>query len=167
MKKQRLQQNFTEDQLQDIFFNMKRVEIEFNTWNEEKLKNLTKAIYKCGYSWDEQYKDAGFFHPKNGLILNFKGLHYYTPKTIIDTYNRTWSKNTLEREKQRERKTKSFKSCLLVPLSFLSLFFVDFKYALIIISLFFIRFIYYAVRSYADEKKNMRVKLNEAHKNEP
>ena len=151
-----MRQNFTEDQLKDIFFHMKRIEPGFNNWSEEKLKNLTEAIYKCGYFWDEQDKDIGFFHPKNELILNFKGLHYYTPETIIDTYNRVWSKDTKERAKQRERRSKSFKSCLLLLLSFLCLFFVDLKYGVIIILLFLIRFIYYAVRSYADEKRNLR-----------
>ena len=120
---------------------MKRIEPGFNNWSEEKLKNLTEAIYKCGYIWDEQDKDIGFFHPKNELILNFKGLHYYTPETIIDTYNRVWSKDTKERAKQRERRSKSFKSCLLLLLSFLCLFFVDLKYGVIIILLFLIRFI--------------------------
>ena len=134
---------------------MKRIEPGFNNWSEEKLKNLTEAIYKCGYIWDEQDKDIGFFHPKNELILNFKGLHYYTPETIIDTYNRVWSKDNQERARQRELKSKSFKSCLLLLLSFFCLFFVDLKYGVIIILLFFIRFIYYAISSYAHEKRNL------------
>ena len=126
---------------------MKRIEPEFNNWGEEKLKNLTKAIYKCGYTWEEQDKDVGFYHPKNKLILNFKGLHHYTPETIIKTYNRVWSKDTVEMKIKGEMKVKSFKSFWLWIISFLSLFLIDFKYAVIIISLLFIRFIYYVVKS--------------------
>ena len=142
-----MQENFTENQLEDIFFNMKRIEPEFNNWGEEKLKNLTKAIYKCGYTWLEKDKDIGFFNPKNKLILNFKGLQYYTPETIIDTYNSVWSKDTLEETIKRENRVRSIKGFFLWIISLLSLFFIDFKYAVIIISLLFIRFIYYAVKS--------------------
>ena len=75
-----MKENFTEDQLQDIFYNMKKIEPAFNNWNQEQLRNLTQAIFKCGYSFMQQDKDIGFFHPKNQLILNFKGLS--TPTTL-------------------------------------------------------------------------------------
>lgn len=139
-----MEENFTKDQLQSILFNMKIIEPAFNNWTDLKLKNLTRAIYKCGYSWDEQDKDIGFFHPKNKLILNFKGLHYYTPESIIDTYNRVWSKDSVEKKIEGKLRVKSF---WLWIISFLSLFFIDFIYAVFIISLLFIRFIYYAVKS--------------------
>ena len=142
-----MEENFTKDQLQSILFNMKIIEPAFNNWTDLKLKKLTRAIYKCGYSWDEQDKDIGFFHPKNKLILNFKGLHYYTPESIIDTYNRVWSKDSVEKKIEGKLRVKSFKSFWLWIISFLSLFFIDFIYAVFIISLLFIRFIYYAVKS--------------------
>ena len=142
-----MKENFTEDQLQDIFYNMKKIEPAFNNWNQEQLRNLTQAIFKCGYSFMQQDKDIGFFHPKNQLILNFKGLHYYTPETIIDTYKRVWSKDSLGNKIKGELKVKVFKSMLLWLFSFSILFFVDFKYAVYLILLLFIRFIYFIIKS--------------------
>lgn len=142
-----MEDNFTEDQLQDIFFNMRRIEPAFYNWSDEKLKNLTKAIYKCGYSWTQQDKDVGFFHPTNELILNFKGLYFYTPESIIDKYNTVWSKESIETKNREERRVKSMKSLWLWIISFSSLFFVDRRYAVFIILPLFYRFLYYATKS--------------------
>jgi hypothetical protein len=143
-----METNFNEKQLHDIFFNMKRIEPAFNNWNDDELRNLTKAIYGCGYTWNQQDKDVGFFHPKNELILNFKGLHLYTPESIIEIYASTWSKDSAEKKMRGELRIKSFKSFWLWIISFSLLFFVDFKYAIFVILPLFIRFLYYTIKEY-------------------
>ena len=45
-----MEDNFNEEELQDIFFNMKRIEPAFNNWSEQKLRKLTQAVYECGYT---------------------------------------------------------------------------------------------------------------------
>ena len=140
-------ENFDEEQLQDIFFNMKRIEPAFDNWSEHELRKLTQAVYKCGYTWTQQDKDVGFFHPKNELILNFKGLHFYNPESIIKTYHTSWSKDSVEKKIGGELRVKSFKSFCLWIFSFLLLFFIDLKYAVFIISPLFIRFLYYTIKS--------------------
>ena len=140
-------ENFDEEQLQDIFFNMKRIEPAFNNWSEHELRKLVQAVYECGYAWTQRDKNIGFFHPKNELILNFKGLHFYTPESIIEIYRTTWSKDSVNKQIRGELKVKSFKSFWLWIFSFSLLFFIDIKYAVFIISPLFIRFIYYTIKS--------------------
>ena len=145
-----MKDNFNEEQLQDIFFNMKKIEPAFTNWSEHELRKLTQAIYECGYTWTQQDKDVGFFHPKNELILNFKGLHYYTPESIIRTYHNVWSKDSVEGMIGKEQKTKSRlkeeRSFWLWILSFLLLFFIDTEYAAFVITLLFLRYVYYSIK---------------------
>jgi hypothetical protein len=141
-----MKDNFDEDQLQDIFFNMKRIEPAFNLWSEDELRMLAKAVFDCGYTWAQQDKDVGFFHPKNELILNFKGLHLYTPESIKKTYEATWSKDSADNQKRKKLKMKSFKSFWLWIFSFALLILIDFKNAAIIISFLFFRFIYHTLK---------------------
>ena len=142
-----MKDNFEKEELNDIFYNMKRVEPAFKNWSEIDLINLTKAIYKCGYVWEQQDKEVGFFHPKNELILNFKGLHLYNPESIIRTYDTVWSKDSAEKQKIKALRMKSFKSFWTWIFSFLLLLVFDLKYAGSIIFLLFIRFIYYSLSS--------------------
>ena len=142
-----MKENFAEDELRDILFNMKRIEPAFNLWSEDDLIKLIQAVYKCGYIWTQKDKDVGFFHPKNELILNFKGLHFYTPESIIETYNTVWSKDSVKNHIRKELKVKSLKSCLLWIISFSLLLFIDAKYAVYVISALFLRFIYFTIRS--------------------
>ena len=130
---------------------MKRIEPAFNNWSEKELRQLTQAVYECGYTWTRQDKDVGFFHPKNELILNFKGLHYYTPESIVKTYHTTWSKDSVEKKMRGELRVKSFKSFWLWIFSFSLLFFIEIKYAAFIIFPLFMRFMYYTVKSYRNK----------------
>jgi hypothetical protein len=146
-----MKENFDDEELKDIFYHMKRVEPAFNYWSENELNNLTQAIYKCGYIWERQDKDVGFFHPKNELILNFKGLHLYSPDSILSTYESIWSKDNIEKKKNKQLRMKRFKSFWIWIFSFLLLFFIDIKYACSIIFLLFVRFIYYSLSSSLDK----------------
>lgn len=80
-----MEKNFTDKEIKDIICNIKRVEPNFENWSDEKLRDLIHAVYKCGYRWEQQDKDIGFYHPLSQLILNFKGLDIYSPDQIIDS----------------------------------------------------------------------------------
>lgn len=142
-----MKENFPEDQLQDIFYNMRRVEPTFNFKSDDELRTLTEAIYKCGYTWSQQDRDIGFYHPDSKLILNFKGLHRYSPESIIRIYNSTWSKDSFDKQTKRKNRVKIFRSFWLWVFSFTLLFFVDIKYARIIIPILFVRFLYLTIKA--------------------
>jgi len=141
-----MRENFNETELKEIISLMKSVEPAFKYWRKEKLINLTRAIYKCGYTWDDSCKDLGFLHPKNNLVLNFKGLHHYNPDSIIDTYENVWSKDSEENQIKKGYRVKYFKAFLTWISSFLLLFIMDNNtYASIFISILFIRFLYFFI----------------------
>ena len=97
-----MEPNFTESELKEIIPSMRLIEPQFKKWSDDDIRALTSSIFSCGYTWTDEDKSVGFFHPKNSLILNIKKLHVYTPERILSLYERVWSKDSVEKVKKRE-----------------------------------------------------------------
>tara|TARA_B100000886_G_scaffold333579_1_gene287824 strand:- start:9418 stop:10410 length:993 start_codon:yes stop_codon:yes gene_type:complete len=138
-----------------IFSIMKKLEPGYNSWKDYEMEKQLDAIFLCGYEWNENQGSGGFYHPKTKLYLKIRSLNTYSPESIIDTYNRVWSKNTPE-IRDKFNKYPSLQVGFLFILSFSLFFFVEIKIALtVVIVLFIINFLFYKW-NIAIEKKELK-----------
>ncbi|MDC1361811.1 hypothetical protein N8203_01750 [Crocinitomicaceae bacterium] len=140
---------------------LRQIEPGYNDKTDEEIINQIDAIYSCDYVFENKRKGAAFLNNKTKLYLNIKGLHYYTPESIVDTYEKVWSKSSYEETSVRDAGSqfliymvKSLRALVVALTSFLFLL-IDFEYSIYIIYFLFLRSIYFlAIGLYYKRKSN-------------
>lgn len=121
---------------ENIIYEMRSVNPGYNSMTDNEIEKQLDAIFSCGYEWQQTDRKIGFFNPKTNLYLKINGLQYYSPESIIQTYEEVWSKDSADRRDRFQKYPEGQVGCLFI-LSFSLFFIVQWEIAIIIVSLLF------------------------------
>jgi hypothetical protein len=149
---------------EDVISFMRTVEPNYNEWSDIEILEQIKALDECGYEWVRKGGRGGFKHRDSGVYLKIRGLNYYPPEKLKETYRNVWSED-FEGVIARTHLTKVFRSILLfIPSSIIILILYSFRVTIPILALFiiYISYHYYKYRRYI--KVNQRRKIEKEKK---
>lgn len=92
----------SKDSIRNISYVLKKIESGYASWDDDEIDRQVEVILECGYKWHEAKGRGGFIHSQSGIILKIDGLCSYSPEEIRDTYERVWSKESLQSIKALE-----------------------------------------------------------------
>ena len=121
---------------QSIIYEMRSVNPGYNSMTDDEIEKQLDAIFSCGYEWQQTDRKIGFFNPNTNLYLKINGLQYYSPESIIQTYEEVWSKDSADRRDRFQKYPEGQVGCLFI-LSFSLFFIVQWEIAVVIVSLLF------------------------------
>ena len=121
---------------ESIIYEMRSVNPGYNSMTDDEIEKQLDAIFSCGYEWQQTDRKIGFFNPNTNLYLKINGLQYYSPESIIQTYEEVWSKDSADRRDRFQKYPEGQVGCLFI-LSFSLFFIVQWEIAVVIVSLLF------------------------------
>ena len=122
---------------ESIIYEMRSINPGYNSMTDDEIEKQLDAIFSCGYEWQQTDRKIGFYNPKTNLYLKINGLQYYSPESIIQTYEDVWSKDSSERRDRFKKYPETQVGCLFI-LSFSLFFIVELNIAIAVISSLFL-----------------------------